>query len=58
VCDAYVKMVTEQPYERALAPAEALGELRRNAGSQFDPAVVEIVCEIVGRYGWHAAAAA
>ena len=57
-CDAYVKMVTEQPYERALLPAEALAELRRGAGSQFDPAVVEIVCDIVGRYGWHASAAA
>jgi HD-GYP domain-containing protein (c-di-GMP phosphodiesterase class II) len=57
-CDAYVKMVTEQPYERAVVPAEALAELRRGAGSQFDPAVVEIVCDIVGRYGWHASAAA
>jgi HD-GYP domain-containing protein (c-di-GMP phosphodiesterase class II) len=58
VCDAYVKMVTEQPYERALAPADALAELRRGAGTQFDPTVVEIVCDIVGRYGWHTAAAA
>ncbi len=57
-CDAYVKMVTEQPYERALAPADALEELRRGAGTQFDPTVVEIVCDIVGRYGWHTAAAA
>ena len=58
VCDAYVKMVTEQPYERAFSPVEALHELRRSAGTQFDPAVVEIVCDLVGRHGWHAATAA
>jgi diguanylate cyclase (GGDEF)-like protein len=58
VCDAYVKMVTEQPYERAFPPVDALHELRRSAGTQFDPAVVEIVCDLVGRHGWHAATAA
>ena len=58
VCDAYAKMVTEQPYERAFSPADALDELRRGAGTQFDPAVVEIVCDLVGRHGWHAATAA
>ena len=38
-----------------VVPAEALAELRRGAGSQFDPAVVEIVFDIVEpRPGWHA----
>jgi diguanylate cyclase (GGDEF)-like protein len=58
VCDAYARMVTEQPYARAISADEALDELRRGAGTQFDPAVVEIVCDIVGRHGTHAAAAA
>ena len=57
-CDAYVKMVTDQPYQRAVAPAEALGAAARRRDRRFDPAVVEIVCDIVGRYGWHASAAA
>jgi len=58
VCDAYVKMVTEQPYQRAFSSAEALDELQRGSGTQFDPAVVEIVCDLVGRHGRHIAAAA
>ncbi|MEA2125993.1 MAG: hypothetical protein QOI80_2775, partial [Solirubrobacteraceae bacterium] len=41
VCDAYDAMITERPYQRAMAPALALGELRRCAGTQFDPDVVE-----------------
>jgi diguanylate cyclase (GGDEF)-like protein len=57
VCDAYVRMTTEQPYQRAVSTAEALAELRRCAGTQFDPGIVEVVCDLVGRRGHHAAAA-
>jgi diguanylate cyclase (GGDEF)-like protein len=41
VCDAYHAMITERPYQRAMDPALALGELRRCAGTQFDPDVVD-----------------
>jgi two-component system, cell cycle response regulator len=41
VCDAYDAMVSGRPYRRALTPDAALEELRRCAGSQFDPVVVE-----------------
>ena len=41
VCDAYHAMTSERPYRRARPHAQALDELRRGAGSQFDPAVVE-----------------
>jgi diguanylate cyclase (GGDEF)-like protein len=41
VCDAYDAMITERPYQRAMNPAHALQELRRCAGTQFDPDVVE-----------------
>ena len=34
-------MTTRRPYREALAPPAALAELRANAGTQFDPAVVE-----------------
>ena len=41
VCDAYDAMVSERPYRKALTPQAALEELRRCAGTQFDPRVVE-----------------
>jgi HD-GYP domain-containing protein (c-di-GMP phosphodiesterase class II) len=34
-------MTSDRPYRKALAEDVALDELRRNAGTQFDPAVVE-----------------
>jgi len=44
VCDAFHAMTSNRPYGRAIDPAEAMRELRANAGSQFDPAVIEIFC--------------
>jgi diguanylate cyclase (GGDEF)-like protein len=41
VCDAFDAMRTDRAYSAAIGPAEALAELRRCAGSQFDPRVVE-----------------
>ncbi|HEY7951285.1 MAG TPA: HD domain-containing phosphohydrolase [Solirubrobacterales bacterium] len=40
VCEAYAAMVSERPYSVAMRPSRALEELRRSAGSQFDPEVV------------------
>jgi len=40
VVDAFRSMTTERPYRRARTPAEALEELERCAGIQFDPEVV------------------
>ncbi|NQU76879.1 MAG: hypothetical protein HQ546_11260, partial [Planctomycetes bacterium] len=42
VADALVSMMSDRPYCQARSVAEALGELRRCAGTQFDPAVVEL----------------
>jgi two-component system, cell cycle response regulator len=42
VCDAFTAMTSDRPYSPALSDAEALEELRRNAGTQFDPGVVEV----------------
>lgn len=39
-CDAYHAMTSDRPYRRALSHHEALAELRRGAGSQFDASVV------------------
>jgi HD-GYP domain-containing protein (c-di-GMP phosphodiesterase class II) len=40
VCDASEAISANRPYRRARSPAEALAELRRCSGTQFDPAVV------------------
>jgi HD-GYP domain-containing protein (c-di-GMP phosphodiesterase class II) len=41
VVDAWHAMTTERVYHRAIPASEAREELRRNAGTQFDPKVVE-----------------
>ena len=44
VCDAYSAMRQSRPYGEVLTDTEALAELQRCAGSQFDPRVVEAFC--------------
>jgi diguanylate cyclase (GGDEF)-like protein/putative nucleotidyltransferase with HDIG domain len=41
VADAFEAMVSERPHRPALTRADAMQELRRNAGTQFDAEVVE-----------------
>lgn len=41
VADAFDAMTHDRPYRKALSEKMAIGELRRNAGIQFDPEVVE-----------------
>ena len=45
VADAYDAMTSERVYERSLSPSEALEELERCSGSQFDPAIVDACSE-------------
>ena len=45
VCDAFDAMTSERPYYRARGTDEALGELTRGAGTQFDRQVVEAFIE-------------
>ncbi|HEU4450761.1 MAG TPA: diguanylate cyclase [Gaiellaceae bacterium] len=40
VADAFDAMTTHRTYRPALGPQEALAELRRQAGTQFDPTIV------------------
>ena len=41
VADAYDAMTTHRPYSRMMSPHEALAELRRCSGQQFDPLMVD-----------------
>jgi response regulator RpfG family c-di-GMP phosphodiesterase len=53
VVDAYSAIIDERPYKHARTHAEAIAELRRCAGVQFDPRVVDLFCQVVeaGRRG-------
>jgi diguanylate cyclase (GGDEF)-like protein len=45
VADAYDAMTSDRAYRRAMPQQEALAELERGAGTQFDPAVVRALSE-------------
>ena len=47
VVDAFDAMVTHRAYKPAVSASEALAELRRCAGSQFDPLVVDAFSGVV-----------
>jgi HD-GYP domain-containing protein (c-di-GMP phosphodiesterase class II) len=47
-CDAYQAMIADRPYRPALTAAEAVAELRRGAGGQFDPEVVDALLDLLG----------
>jgi diguanylate cyclase (GGDEF)-like protein len=50
VADAFDAMISERSYGTARSEADALAELRRCAGTQFDPAVVAAFeCAVAGR---------
>lgn len=48
VADAYDALTSDRPYKKALGREEAMAELRRCAGTQFDPELVEVLAKLVG----------
>jgi HD-GYP domain-containing protein (c-di-GMP phosphodiesterase class II) len=47
VCDAWNAMTTDRSYRPAMSTEAALGELVRNAGTQFDPDVVAALVNVI-----------
>lgn len=47
VVDSFDAMTTEKPYRKAMTKLEALQELKRCSGTQFDPKIVDLFIEII-----------
>jgi diguanylate cyclase (GGDEF)-like protein len=46
IADSYDAMISERPYRRPMTHQEALEEIRKNAGTQFDPALAELFIKL------------
>jgi HD-GYP domain-containing protein (c-di-GMP phosphodiesterase class II) len=46
IADAYDAMTHDRPYKRAMSHEHAIEELRRHAGTQFDPELVGLFCDL------------
>jgi HD-GYP domain-containing protein (c-di-GMP phosphodiesterase class II) len=46
-CDTYSAMTTTRSYRAAMSPTAAIAELRACAGTQLDPAVVDVLIACV-----------
>lgn len=47
VADSYVAMTSQRPYRKKLSNLEAVNEIMRMAGTQFDPEIAEIFFEVL-----------
>jgi putative nucleotidyltransferase with HDIG domain len=54
VCDAFDSMTSTRVYRKAKTVEEALAELRRCAGTQFDPKAFAALERAIERHGWEA----
>ena len=57
VADAFDAMTSDRPYRRALTRPEALAEVERCAGTQFDPKIARVFLEVFAEAELPAAAA-
>ena len=48
VADAFDAMTSDRPYRERLPKEQAINEIKRNSGTQFDPKIVDVFLEIVG----------
>lgn len=47
IADAYDAMTNDRPYRKAMSHREAIAELQRCAGTQFDPSLVAKFIEVL-----------
>jgi HD-GYP domain-containing protein (c-di-GMP phosphodiesterase class II) len=47
IVDAWQTMLSDQPYRKALPRTNAIAELRQQAGTQFDPKLVDIFLHVI-----------
>jgi len=47
VADSYDAMITDRPYRKGKLPWEAVEEIEKNSGTQFDPSVVEAFKRVI-----------
>ena len=47
-CDAFNAMTSDRPYRAAMDDADAIAELRRGSGNQFDPDVIDVLVSLLG----------
>jgi HD-GYP domain-containing protein (c-di-GMP phosphodiesterase class II) len=53
VADTYDLLTHTRVYRDAISPADAIQELCRCSGTQFDPAVVEALMKALGKQTLH-----
>jgi diguanylate cyclase (GGDEF)-like protein len=51
VADAYEAMTSDRPYRPSVGPAEAIAELRRHSGTQFDGRCVAALVDVIAESG-------
>jgi HD-GYP domain-containing protein (c-di-GMP phosphodiesterase class II) len=50
IADSYDAMTNNRVYRKAMTSKEAVEEIKRNNGTQFDPQIVEIFLNIIDTY--------
>jgi len=47
ICDVFTALVVKRPYKEPWPPERALGYIQKQAGTQFDPALVDVFIPLV-----------
>ncbi|MBI4399086.1 MAG: HD domain-containing protein [Candidatus Omnitrophica bacterium] len=49
VVDSYSAMISKRPYRKKMTPEEAVEEIKRHSGTQFDPEIVDVFVKVMER---------